>query len=130
MTSQEAFLTGHCPVTGRYFEPWRYSLTPVSVLLFTFIRNFSNLLLIFLYTKINEMFILLFTTACIEYVSSLEAKKSQFEKYKNRLKVVREDKEKKRMDFMGKRSALNLSYCYLKHIGIPLFILRYICSIS
>ena len=22
MTSQEAFLAGHCPVTGRYFEPW------------------------------------------------------------------------------------------------------------
>ena len=23
MTSQEAFLAGHCPVTGRYFEPCR-----------------------------------------------------------------------------------------------------------
>ena len=22
MTGQEAFLAGHCPLTGRYFEPW------------------------------------------------------------------------------------------------------------
>ena len=22
MTDQEAFLAGHCPLTGRYFEPW------------------------------------------------------------------------------------------------------------
>ena len=22
LTSQEAFLAGHCPVTDRYFEPW------------------------------------------------------------------------------------------------------------
>jgi hypothetical protein len=24
VTSQVAFLAGHCPLTGRYFEPWLF----------------------------------------------------------------------------------------------------------
>ena len=27
MTGQEAFLAGHCPVTGRYFEPCRLTIS-------------------------------------------------------------------------------------------------------
>ena len=27
VTGQEAFLAGHCPLTGRYFEPCKYTLS-------------------------------------------------------------------------------------------------------
>ena len=53
-------------------------------------------------SEIHWRFTLLFhLPACEQSLSSLEANRVQFEKYKNRLKLVREDKEKRKLDILG-----------------------------
>ena len=61
----------------------------------------------------DSVFFIYSDTACEQTLASLESKKEDFERYKTRLAVVRKEKEKRKLELIGK----HFSYIELYNKG-------------